>query len=152
MAFLQHQARWQKNQTALPPHLGFDYIRSALIFVTLVVLFAWTMPALARTLPAAERAWAPVKEAWDHTRDRFENAFASLRSTMSITTETYGPSALLGRGNPLADTQIFSVRSPAKAPASLRYYWRARTYDSTKTGAGSIPRMTASFSTLRTTI
>ncbi|MCI0520194.1 MAG: transglutaminase-like domain-containing protein, partial [Chloroflexi bacterium] len=49
-------------------------------------------------------------------------------------TEFYGNSAVLGRGSKLSDAQIFNVRPPANMPASLRLYWRARTYEQFNNG------------------
>ncbi|MBN1149240.1 MAG: transglutaminase domain-containing protein [Anaerolineales bacterium] len=127
--FLQQKNNWQKSRTALPPHLGLDFIRFTILVTSVIILFAWTAPALANAVPAAQKAWQPVRRAWDETRDRFENVFASLRTSVVPVTEFYGSSAFLGRGNALADTQMFSVKAPTNMPTSLRMYWRARTYE-----------------------
>jgi transglutaminase-like putative cysteine protease len=134
MAFLLRQNRWQQNRTALPPHLGFDFVRFAVLSALVVVLFAWTAPALAQALPVAQRAWQPVRDAWNETKDNFENAFASLRSTVGITSEVYGNSASLGIGNPLSQSLMFAVRPPEDMPSGVRLYWRARTYDNYNNG------------------
>jgi hypothetical protein len=129
MSFLSRQNRWQQNRTALPPHLGFDFVRFAIIAALVIVLFAWTAPALAKALPAARNAWAPVREAWDDTKNNFENAFASLRATVGIISEVYGDSASLGFGNPLSQSLVFTVEPEELVPSGIRLYWRARTYD-----------------------
>jgi transglutaminase-like putative cysteine protease len=134
VTFLHQHNRWKISQTALPPHLGLDILRFTILATSVIVLFAWTVPALANAVPAAERAWQPVRRAWNETRDRFDNAFASLRSSVSPVSDYYGKSALLGRGNPLSDTQMFSVNVPADIPTSLRIYWRARTYETYERG------------------
>jgi hypothetical protein len=129
MAFLQRQSSWQRNRTALPPHLGYDFVRFAVIAALLIVMFAWTAPALAQALPAVQRVWQPVRNAWEDAKSNFENAFASLRTTVGITSEVYGDSASLGRGNPLSQAMMFTVDPPDEIPAGTRLYWRARTYD-----------------------
>jgi hypothetical protein len=68
-AFLLHQSRWQQNRIVLPPHLGVDFIRFAIIAALIIVLFAWTAPALANALPVAQ-AWRPVRQFWLGTVDR----------------------------------------------------------------------------------
>lgn len=128
-SFLQQHKRWEQSRTALPPHLGLDFIRFTLAAVALLVVFAWTAPALAEALPVAEEAWQPVRQAWLRTRDRMDDAFASLRSTVGVVSDYYGSSMMLGRGNLLTDIEMFRVKPPEDAPDSLRYYWRARVYD-----------------------
>jgi len=132
--FLKVQNQWQKSRTAMPPHLGLDFIRFTILTTSLIIMFAWTAPALANAFPAAQRAWQPVKIIWFQTRDRLDNAFASLRSSVMVVSKFYGSSALLGMGNPLSDAQVFTVRAPANIPPSLRLYWRARTYETYDNG------------------
>lgn len=129
VTYLHRYNEWKSSRTALPPHLGLDFIRFTLLATSVVVLLAWTVPALAETLPIAERAWQPVRRTWNDMRDRFDNAFASLRSTVGVVSDYYGSSVTLGRGNELTDTQVFFVEPPDNTPANARLYWRARTYD-----------------------
>jgi len=134
MVFLQRQKRWQDTRTALPPHLGMDYIQFTILATFLIVFLSWTAPAAANSLPAAQKAWQPVQKAWVETRQRFENAFASLRTSVGIVSTFYGSSTYLGRGTPLTDKHIFSVRAPEDLPPGIRLYWRARIYDTYDNG------------------
>jgi transglutaminase-like putative cysteine protease len=132
--FLQQQNRWQKDRTALPPHLGLDFIRFTILATFVIVVFAWTVPALANAVPAAQEAWQPVRRVWDEARERFDNVFASLRPSVLPVSQFYGASALLGRGSQLSDSQVFQVKPPPGMPLSLRMYWRARTYETYNDG------------------
>jgi transglutaminase-like putative cysteine protease len=134
MAFLHKQEQWRESRTATPPHLGLDLIRITILASLLITLIAWTVPALANAMPGAQNAWQPVQIAWKRTLDRFDNAFASLKSSIAIYREVYGSNALLGRGNPLSDAQMFSVQVPASIPPSIRFYWRARAYERYENG------------------
>ncbi len=134
MAFIRQQVRWQANRTALPPHLSLDFIRFTLLFASLIVIVAWTFPALANALPAAEHLWQPVRQTWTNAVDDLNYAFASLRSTRPVYSPVYGNSASLGRGAPLAATQIFYVRAPLDPPPGVRFYWRARTFENYSDG------------------
>jgi transglutaminase-like putative cysteine protease len=58
-----------------------------------------------------------------------DNAFASLRSSVGIVSDYYGPNLSLGRGNRLTDSVVFIVQVPPEPPKGTRYYWRARVYD-----------------------
>lgn len=129
MAFIHQHSRWRANRTALPPHLSLDFIRFTMLFASLIVIVAWTAPALASALPAAERLWQPVRTTWNNAVDDLNYAFASLRSTRPVYSPVYGNNATLGRGAPLATTQIFNVRAPSNTPPGVRFYWRARTFE-----------------------
>ncbi len=134
MTFLQHKNQWLKSRTATPPHIGMDFIRITILVSLLITILAWTVPALANAVPAAQKAWMPVQYAWKRTLDRFDSAFAYLKSSVAIYKDIYGSSSLLGRGNPLSDLHMFSVHVPASIPPSVRLYWRARVYDTYENG------------------
>jgi transglutaminase-like putative cysteine protease len=134
LTYLHQENRWRQTRTATPPHLGLEFIRFTLIIVLVIVLLAWTVPAMASALPAARRAWQPVTRVWNETRERFENVFASLRPSVGVVSEFYGSSALLGKGVPLSDAEVFIVTVPQDSPPSLRFYWRARTYETYESG------------------
>ena len=134
MTFLHYHNRWQESRTALPPHISLDFIRYTILAAFLIVMFAWTIPALANSLPQARKAWQPVRTAWYETISRFENAFASLRSSIFIYTDVYGDTAVLGRGASLSDTQIFWASAVQDVPDGVRLYWRARTYETYNNG------------------
>jgi len=129
MIYIQFRNRCETSHTALPPQLGWNFFRFTIVAVLLIVVFAWTIPGLANAAPVAQQAWKPVLRLWDRTRDQFESFFAPLRSTAAGVTTLYGESTALGRGNPLSDSQVFSVEVPGNIPPGIRLYWRARVYD-----------------------
>jgi transglutaminase-like putative cysteine protease len=129
LVYLHNHNRWQSTNTYVPPYLGLDFVRIALAATVLLLLLTWTTPALADTLPAAQDVWQKIKQPWNDVRNTFDNAFASLRSTVGIVSDYYGPNLSLGRGNRLTDTEVFTVFVPVDKPQGIRYYWRARVYD-----------------------
>lgn len=129
MNYIRFHSRWQTNHTALPPQLGLNFFRFTIIAVLMIVFLAWTIPGLANAAPAAQSAWRPVVRVWDRARHEIESIFAPLRSTAAAVTMIYGESTALGKGNPLSDSQVFSVEVPGNIPPGVRLYWRARTYD-----------------------
>ena len=137
MVFVHIQADWKKSRTALPPHLGLEFIRIAVVATALVVILVWAVPALAGSVRAVEKAWQPVRDTWNISQDYFDNIFASLQSSVGIIPDYYGKSAVLGRGNPLDDTVIFVVKSAGELPEDFRLYWRARNYDKYENGGWS---------------
>jgi transglutaminase-like putative cysteine protease len=133
-AYMQHNKRWRQSRTALPPHLGLDFIRFALLLTAVIVLFSWTFPALANSLPTAEKVYQRIRQPWNEVRDRMDFAFASLRATVGVVSDYYGSSLMLGSGNRLTDSLVFIVQPQEPAPRGVRYYWRARTYDTYENG------------------
>lgn len=127
--FLGQYRRWKQNRTYLPPYLGLDFIRTALVATAILVVFSWTAPALATAITPAESAWRRVSSPWISIRDRLSNAFSSLQASVGFVTDFYGDTLALGRGNPLSDTVVLEVQAPPLAPSGVRYYWGARVYD-----------------------
>ena len=127
--FLENHNRWKQRGTYLPPYLGLDYIRTALIATALLVIFAWTAPALASSLSPAEQVWKQLTSPWQAVKDNFANAFSSLRASVGFVSDFYDDTLQLGRGNPLTDTIVLTVNAPPRVSAGVRYYWRAWVYD-----------------------
>jgi len=138
LVYLQNRNRWEKTKTYTPPQIGSDFIRFTLITTALLLLLTWVAPARAETIQAAAQAWQRVKQPWNDVRNNFDNAFASLRSSVGIVSDYYGANMALGRGNRLSDTVVFTVQTPAESvPLGTRYYWQARTYDTYTNGEWS---------------
>jgi len=134
LVYVQNKHRWEQTNTYLPPYLGLDFVRITLMISIVILALSWTAPALAENLPAAASAWQQFKQPWRNLRNTLDNAFASLRSTVGIVSDYYGPSLSLGRGNRLSDSVIFSVLIPSDTPPGTRFYWRARVYDNYENG------------------
>jgi len=129
IVYTRNCKRWEQNHTYMPPYLGVDFVRIAIIATVILLLVTWTAPALANTIPAAQSTWQRIKQPWNDVKNTLDNAFASLRSSLGIVADYYGPSLALGRGNRLTDTVVFYVASAETPPEGVRYYWRARVYD-----------------------
>ena len=130
MHYLKLYQRWKQLGTYLPPFTGMDSLRLGLIVTAIVVLLAWSAPALASALPPAEQIWQRATAPWIVVRDRMSNAFASLQSSAGFTTDFFGDTLSLGRGNPLTDAVILAIQTDTRTTSSDRYYWRSRVYDS----------------------
>jgi len=127
--FLAQYNHWKRTGSYLPPYISLDFTRMALLASAVIVLLAWTAPALASAISPAEQAWHQVISPWNTVRERMSNAFSALKSSVGFVTDFYGDTLPLGRGNPLTDTLVLTVKSPPRVAAGVRYYWRARVYD-----------------------
>lgn len=129
MTYLHKQVQWKEKRVFLPSHLGLDFIRFAFTVVMVVLLISWTMPAVASSVPAVAQAAQPLRQKWTELRGHWNNAFASLRSSVGVYSDYYGESVVLGRGNLLSDMPIIMITPPDDPPIGIRYYWRAVVYD-----------------------
>lgn len=129
LVYLHNRNRWKQTNTYVPPYLGVDFVRLALVATTILLLLTWTTPAIADALPQAEDVWQRIKQPWNDLRNTMDNAFASLRSTVGIVADYYGPNLNLGRGNRMTDALVFNVVVPENRPEGVRFYWRSRAYD-----------------------
>ena len=127
--FVRQHKSWKQNRSYLPPYLGLDFGRVALMATAFVVLLAWTAPALASALPTAQKVWQPVDTQWQKIRDDFSNLFSSLQASVGLISDYYGDTLELGRGNPLTDVAVLAIQSHKPPAVGVRYYWRARIYD-----------------------
>lgn len=134
VSFMHHRSRWQQTRTSLPPQLGYDFIRFAMLATGAVIVFSWTAPAMAQQLPAAARAFKPLLTRWESFTTDVENVFAPLRSSVGIRSGFYGTNVSLGLGNPLSDAQVLAVRPPGNLPDNVPLYWRGRVYDTYEKG------------------
>ncbi len=129
LVYIKNRKRWEQNHTYMPPYLGVDFVRIATMATVILLLVTWTAPALANSIPAAQSAWQQIKQPWNELRNTLDNAFASLKSSLGIVADYYGPNLGLGRGNRLSDTVVFYAFASEEPPDGVRYYWRARVYD-----------------------
>jgi transglutaminase-like putative cysteine protease len=134
LVYVNKKQSWKLSRTHLPPDVGFDMSRLAVIVTIALVLFAWTMPVLADSLQPAAELWQAANRPWLTLKDRFSFAFASLRASVGLVSDYYGDSLILGRGNALSDRVVFEVETGTFSFVGARFYWRARTYDEYRDG------------------
>lgn len=128
-AYIHNLDRWQESKTALPPQLGFDFIRFSLYATGSMVLIAWAIPTLTTSFPGTQRIIQPLKQEWNELQQNLDNVFASLRSTVASSSDYFGNTLTLGRGNVLSDKIIFRGQTEQRIPEGVNLYWRARVYD-----------------------
>lgn len=129
LSFMKNTAQWRDQHTHTPPDMGFDFARVALVISMILVFFAWNIPVVAQTFRPAVDIWQTATKPWLTAKDRLSFMFASLRASVGLVQNTYGPSLPLGLGNPLSDSVVVEVLGPTNPPNGDRFYWEARTYD-----------------------
>ncbi|MGQ9804372.1 MAG: DUF4129 domain-containing transglutaminase family protein [Anaerolineae bacterium] len=127
--YLRRRAGWQATRTPQAPFLGLEMTRAALYVALGLVVVAWIFPAPADILPTARRAWDHVSRPLTALRERLEPLFAPLRGSTVVVGELYGPQLPLGQGGERSEMIVLTVRAPSDYPIGVRFYWRARVYD-----------------------
>ena len=127
--YLRRRAGWQATRTPLAPFLGLEMTRAAFYVALGLVIVAWVFPAPADILPTARRAWDRLSRPLTALRERLEPLFAPLRGGAVVVGELYGPQLPLGQGSERSETVVLTVRAPSDYPIGVRFYWRARVYD-----------------------
>jgi transglutaminase-like putative cysteine protease len=129
LVFNKNTATWKSRRTHTPPDMGFDFIRVALVLSMVLVFFAWNVPVVAQTFKPAVDIWRTASRPWLTAKDRLSFMFASLRASVGLVENFYGPYLSLGLGTPLSDSIVLEVQGPSSPPNGDRFYWEARTYD-----------------------
>ena len=129
LVFLKNSRLWRERRTHTPPDMGFDFTRVALVLSMVLIFFAWNVPVLAQTFKPAVDIWRTATRPWLSAKDRLSFMFASLRASVGLVQNYYGPSLALGLGTPLSDSVVLEVQGPTDPPNGERFYWEMRTYD-----------------------
>jgi len=73
-------------------------MRFSLGIAVVLVFFSWTVPALARQFRLLLKQPNPYGNHGKYLKNRWQNAFASLQSSVNIVHDYYGDTVTLGRG------------------------------------------------------
>jgi transglutaminase-like putative cysteine protease len=134
MVYLHHRQEWQSEEAIVPSNVSAIFSRIAIVAALALLALVWVAPVEAKSFQAAVNAWEKVKQPFKDVREDFENAFASLKSSVGIVPESYASTLNLGRGSSLSESEIFTVLTPKNPPAGTRYYWRVRVYQTYENG------------------
>lgn len=134
LVYLHRRQKWQSENTYIPSNISAIFSRVAIVATLALLALVWVTPVEAKSFQGAVNAWEQLKRPFKEIRDNFENAFASLQSSVGIVPEFYSSSLDLGQGVSLSDNQLFSVLTPKNAPEGTRFYWRVRAYETFEEG------------------
>ncbi len=134
--FMRRQEEWAQKRLYVHDEAWMNILGALLTVAVAAIFIAWAFPTSISSVQAASDAWARATRGM---RDRLSNAVTSLSGPYGRPgTNYYEQSMLLGQNAAQGDTTVFTVQV-LKAPASyLRYYWRARVYDTYRNGQWSM--------------
>lgn len=132
MNHLTNKKSWRERRIFLSPDNNVDLTSIMTVAAGLIILISWTPPASISGMDSAIQRWNRITRPWREFTESIENAVSALESPSGgIRGEFYGSEIALGRGFPLSDAIMFSIKAPelSREKKPPRYYWRGRTYD-----------------------
>lgn len=133
--FVNSRKEWRKRGIAVDSETGHGLARSMILTSAILVILAWNVPVFFEVMTPGTAARNQVVNAWSELRDWFGNVAAGLQGDTVRVNDFFGSELELGRGNPLGDQAVFTVKTSSKRATGMRYYWRGNTYDNYENGA-----------------
>lgn len=145
---LNREMAWREARAGFTPRDRWRLMQGGMVAVVVLLAAAWFVPSAS----ANDR----LAELWDRSdnplltaQETFDRLFNALRGGPTAT-PTYYAGSLLNLGGPvnLSDTPVMTVY----APPGYRYYWRAKVFDSYRSGTWWTPadaRLSSDFGQLR---
>jgi transglutaminase-like putative cysteine protease len=127
--FLRSRKEWVAKGMAIDPEIGYDLGRTVAFCGLALVLLAWNVPTVIDALTPGTTIQKDLAKQWESVRNRFQNAVAGLQNPVSITSDYYGSELALGTGGAQGDDLVFTVQVPGGRPTGVRFYWKARSFD-----------------------
>ena len=135
LTYLHHRAEWQKSGVFIMHETGMDIGRATVIAGVALVLVVFSIPVSKSDISQLGSTWDKLAKPWNTVRQRFSNAFTSLKSSNPvIQTVTYGDQLALGTTISQSQQIMFTVIPTEPLSFGARFYWRARSYDSYSDG------------------
>ncbi len=127
--YLRSRRKWTEKGTTYDPEVGSNMGRTVLVSGLVLVLVAWNIPLLVQALTPGTEIQKQLAHQWEVIRDKLQNAVAGLQSPAVATSDFYGDSLSLGAGGTRDQEPVFTVKLNQSLPAGVRFYWKARSYD-----------------------
>jgi transglutaminase-like putative cysteine protease len=122
------RAAWEAMRTDLPAPGGLAISQAGLVAALLLVVVAWGVPAFAKSEGAAD-LWSGLTRPWPRLRERIGDVFGNLGRPALVARDVFQDTLDLEAGTEPPDNLVMYVRPDPEAGGRLRFYWRARVYD-----------------------
>ena len=126
---LNSRRDWSSKNVVVDPEIDYDLGRSVAVAGLVLVFVAWNIPTMVQALTPGTELQKELARQWETVRDKLQNTVAGLKSPVVVVSEYFGNDLGLGTGGALSEEIVFTVQVTEKRPEGVRYYWRARSYD-----------------------
>ena len=143
--YLKNERIWSERRVYVNDEAWPNILGGLFTVAAATILIAWVFPTSISSVHSATNAWTSVTHG---IRDRLSNAVTSLHGPYGKPGPNfYGSSLGLGQDAAKGDSTVFTVQVVTRPKSYLRYYWRARVYDTYNAGQWNVtPTSTLSFS------
>jgi transglutaminase-like putative cysteine protease len=136
LSLARHRREWRRAGTRVPSNAPGQIAQIGIILAVVLVVLAWGVPSFAQSERASD-LWASATRPWARVRHRLTQAFSSLRNPVAIVSDVFGDQLRLAAAVAPAETPVLTATVLQDVDPSMRFYWRARTYDTYQSGTWS---------------
>ncbi|MBI3960432.1 MAG: transglutaminase domain-containing protein, partial [Chloroflexi bacterium] len=119
---ITNRQRWRTFRITFSQDIGFDFMRTGLLYTITIITFAFVAPSLGRNA-WFHRVLAPINQRWEETTQEFNRLYEGLNRQERLVATGFGRTLSLGGARNVTDRAVFQVQT-AKGR-----YWRAVTFD-----------------------
>lgn len=117
-----NRQRWRALRISFSQDIGFDFMRTGVLYTLTIIAFAFIAPSLGRN-PWFHNMLSPVNQRWEETTQEFNRLYEGLNRQERLVATGFGRTLNLGGARNVTDRAIFQVQS------NTGRYWRAVTFD-----------------------
>lgn len=117
-----HRQRWRAFRIHFSQDIGFDFMRTGVIYTIVIISIAFIAPSLGRSLPLYE-VLRPVNQRWQQTTNEWNRLYQGLNRQTRPVAAGFGRTLTLGGERNVGNRVVFQVAAP------IGRYWRAVTFD-----------------------
>jgi transglutaminase-like putative cysteine protease len=114
--------RWRAFRIHFSPDIGFDFMRTGLMYTLAVLTIAFVAPSLGRNLKVRELLY-PINQRWEETTAEWNRLYQGINRQSRPTAGAFGRTLTLGGERNVGPGAVFQV------DAATGRYWRAVTFD-----------------------
>ncbi|RLT44656.1 MAG: hypothetical protein DWI57_02865, partial [Chloroflexi bacterium] len=119
---ISNRQRWRAFRITFSQDIGFDFMRTGLLYTLMIITFAFVAPSLGRNT-WFHRLLAPINQRWEETTQEFNRLYEGLNRQERLVATGFGRTLALGGARNVTDRAVFQVQ------AAQGRYWRAVTFD-----------------------
>jgi transglutaminase-like putative cysteine protease len=127
--FLDLKIHWEDNRIQTPAYVGVDFFRTSTYIALGLLVLAWLLPGIFRSAQSGEVGWNILLFPFAAVNDSLATNGSGSEELILGDGPSYGTTLALGRGNPLGEETVLTVRPLGDQAPATRYYWRDRVYD-----------------------
>ncbi|HSM24901.1 MAG TPA: transglutaminase domain-containing protein, partial [Anaerolineaceae bacterium] len=134
VSFQETGRNWRSKGIPVDSEVNSLIRRTSFIVAIIIVFLAWNVTnivsAFQKDSPQQKQVIAFIAD----IQNQFAKITSPLQGTAYIQSEFFGNTVNLGSGSDLSDEIVFEITVDQRQPTGVRYYWKARSYDTYQDG------------------